>query len=60
MFSGMIQRSGASVGRCDKVSAQWCSRLGLVHTLYRNSENRRRQRATRPCAMSMFSSQRKL
>jgi len=41
-------------------SAQWCSLPGLVHTFYRNSDNRRRQRATWPWALSMFSSQRKL
>ena len=41
-------------------SAQCCSLPGLVHTLYRNSDNRRRQRATRPWALSMFSIQGKL
>ena len=44
----------------DMASAQWCSLPGLVHTLCRNSANRRRQRETRPWVLSMFSSQRKL
>jgi len=41
-------------------SAQWCSLPGLVHTLCRISDIRRRQRANRFWAMSMFRSQRKL
>jgi len=56
----MTDRSGASVGSRDMASAQCCSLPGLVHTLYRNSDNRRRQRATRPWALSMFSIQGKL
>ena len=41
-------------------SAQWCFFPGLVHTWYRRSDNRRRLRATRPCAFYMLSRQRKL
>jgi len=58
LSSGMTDRSGSSFGRRDMASAQWCSLPGLVHALYKNTDNRRRQLATRPCALCMLSSQR--
>jgi len=58
--SGLTNRCGASFGRRDMASEQWGSLAGLVHTLHRSSDKRRRQRATRLLETSMLSSQHKL